>query len=507
MSLAGATLIACFPLLLPVFAPHDPRQMMFPYVAVLDAATAVVCLRLAGGRTSLPRVQWALFGAQFSLRSLGVLLPALRVWTGWPAAMATARVVSITTALATMLCLVAFAVMGRQVRPMKRGLDVGLTAILCGLHFLTVFSPRASAFTGHYLQMSFVVAVFLLFVAQASHLAATTAGERTFTNVARMYLLARVVLLFFNSMVNYTWLSVPHELPFDLLFGVPQLTFVLMVVFRPLVRPLHRPLRTPPVFVQNLLPSMTLLGVIALALYVFRDHPFVAGSAMLLAVILFIARTHLLYQRMLAEQQALLRRAGHLQELASRDALTGIGNRRWLEERAARLLVRKIPQALLLVDTDQFKLINDTFGHHVGDDLLTRIADTLMQETEIFEDCVCARLGGDEFVVLLPGTSAQQAEEIAQRVRLELETASVQQGSQTSTVSIGVAASSGTVALPALLQLADEALYRAKSQGRNLVEVSREDATFFLPDQERSSARRLRKYPIAADSVATHSML
>jgi diguanylate cyclase (GGDEF)-like protein len=501
--LAAATLIAAVPLLIPVLALHDPRMLMFPYVAVLDTLAAVVCVRLACRRSSLLRLQWILFAAHFVLRSVSVWIPTLRVWTGWPGSSGTSWIVSWSSALSTMLCLLVFTAAGRQVRRLKRGVDVCLTAILCGLHFLAVFSTDASGFTGHYLQMSFAVAVFLVLVAQASYVGATTTGEQNFTQIARVYLLARVVLLFFNSIVNYTWLPTPRELPFDLLFGVPQLAFLLMVFWYPPTTQIHRPLRTPRLVIQTLLPSMILLGVIALALTVFREHMYLADCAMLLAVILFIVRTHLLYQRMLREQQRLLKRAGYLEALASRDALTGIGNRRWLEEMADDLLVKSIPNALLLVDTDQFKSINDTFGHQAGDDLLKMIAEVMLKETEVVEDCVCVRLGGDEFVALLPGTRMHQAVEIAQQVRKRIEAVSTQFGHQTTTVSVGVAAGSGQVTLPNLLQLADEALYRAKSEGRNIVEISSEDATSFQSRRERPDGRRFRKDRIAdASAVA-----
>jgi diguanylate cyclase (GGDEF)-like protein len=399
-----------------------------------------------------------------------------------------------------MFCLLLFTAVGRQIRPLKRGVDVGLTAILCGLHFLSVFSPDTAGFTGHYLQMSFAVAAFLVLVAHAAYLSATTTAEQNFTQVARAYLLARVFLLFFNSIVNYTWLSAPRELPFDLLFGVPQLVFLLMLFSYPPTTQMNRPLRTPRLVVQTLLPSMILLGVIALALTVFTRHMYLADSAMLLAVILFIVRTHLLYQRMLTEQQQLLKRAGYLEALASQDALTGIGNRRWLEEMAGDLLVKNIPNALLLMDTDKFKSINDTFGHKAGDDLLKMIAEVLLKETEAVEDCVCVRIGGDEFVALLPGIGVQQAQDIAQHVRQRIESVSTLYGHQTTTVSVGVATGSGQVTLPNLLQLADEALYRAKSEGRNVVEISREDATYFQPRQERQGGRRFRKDRIVDSS-------
>jgi diguanylate cyclase (GGDEF)-like protein len=117
----------------------------------------------------------------------------------------------------------------------------------------------------------------------------------------------------------------------------------------------------------------------------------------------------------------------------------------------------------------------------------------LLKQSEVVEDCVCVRLGGDEFVVLLPTTATEQARQVAEQVRLQVESETAQHGPRTSTVSIGIAAGSAQPKLSALLQLADEALYRAKSKGRNLVQASDEDATDFQLEQSRINSRRFRR--------------
>jgi diguanylate cyclase (GGDEF)-like protein len=159
------------------------------------------------------------------------------------------------------------------------------------------------------------------------------------------------------------------------------------------------------------------------------------------------------------------------------DPLTGITNRRGFFEIGERLLARarfgKEPVALVIFDLDQFKRINDQFGHAIGDDVLVafcRLAAAQLRPHDLF-----ARLGGEEFVTLLPNTAAQDALWLAERVRAAIEASSHTVGEHVvrMTVSVGVAAlNEGTTALDAFLSVADYALFRAKSAGRNRVELS-----------------------------------
>jgi diguanylate cyclase (GGDEF)-like protein len=154
------------------------------------------------------------------------------------------------------------------------------------------------------------------------------------------------------------------------------------------------------------------------------------------------------------------------------DSLTGVPNRRacmaqraWLMH---RLATGERPVALLLLDLDRFKDINDHFGHSAGDRVLVefcRIATALLRPTDFF-----ARIGGEEFACLLPNTAHQHAISIGERVRAAFAATPHIVGAEsiTASVSIGVAVSGGSVAdLTSLMLLADRALYAAKSGGRN----------------------------------------
>jgi diguanylate cyclase (GGDEF)-like protein len=129
--------------------------------------------------------------------------------------------------------------------------------------------------------------------------------------------------------------------------------------------------------------------------------------------------------------------------------------------------------SLMMIDLDHFKLVNDTYGHPIGDEALRSTARVLQREARTVD--VVARYGGEEFVVMLPETQEEGAVAVAERIRIRIAEQAILPGASYDkarvTVSIGVAAvPSARVNAPEdLLALADEALYRAKAEGRNRV--------------------------------------
>jgi diguanylate cyclase (GGDEF)-like protein len=166
------------------------------------------------------------------------------------------------------------------------------------------------------------------------------------------------------------------------------------------------------------------------------------------------------------------------------DPLTGVTNRRGFFQMGARLLMRtriaNQPAASIMFDLDNFKTINDKFGHGAGDDILVafcRLATAQLRANDLF-----GRIGGEEFASLLPNTTQQDALWLAERVRAAVESASLSVGGHTirATVSVGVALSNdSTPDLNEILEAADQALYRAKALGRNRVELSTDSATLW----------------------------
>ncbi|MFK7603468.1 diguanylate cyclase [Deinococcus sp. SM5_A1] len=172
-------------------------------------------------------------------------------------------------------------------------------------------------------------------------------------------------------------------------------------------------------------------------------------------------------------------RAEALAEAALRDPLTGAPNRTRAMQVLADLHGRARqdrPSAVALLDLDLFKRVNDTFGHLVGDAVLTGV--TRLLNAELREQDLLARLGGEEFIVILPDVSAQQAEMVCMRLRDSLQSASwetLAPGLVTSG-SFGVAVLDGGQDITSVLMNADQALYAAKAAGRNTVRVAANQA-------------------------------
>jgi diguanylate cyclase (GGDEF)-like protein len=161
-------------------------------------------------------------------------------------------------------------------------------------------------------------------------------------------------------------------------------------------------------------------------------------------------------------------------EEAGYDALTGLANRRQFDERTAMLYSSSrrhhVDVAVLMIDIDNFKDVNDRFGHQVGDRVLKVVADCV--RTCLRSEDVGARWGGEEFAIVLPFTGLDGATNLAERLRNMIALSAIDVGGSetlTATVSIGVAAEVDGVDPDGLLQLADVALYWAKERGRNCV--------------------------------------
>lgn len=154
------------------------------------------------------------------------------------------------------------------------------------------------------------------------------------------------------------------------------------------------------------------------------------------------------------------------------DPLTGLLNRKALTDRFAELAEQAAltgePVALVMCDVDEFKTVNDAHGHERGDAVLKDLAYVIRRSLRSFE--LVYRLGGDELLIVLPGATAATARDLAEAVRAAIEAA--RPGGLDVTVSIGVASAHGGVAFDALFRDADDALYRAKHDGRNRVALA-----------------------------------
>ena len=162
----------------------------------------------------------------------------------------------------------------------------------------------------------------------------------------------------------------------------------------------------------------------------------------------------------------------HFERAATVDGLTGLRNRRWLEDFFARQLTRSMrearPVSLLIIDVDDFRSVNERHGHLIGDAVLCRVAQVLAMRLRPQD--LLARYGGDEFALLLPDTDIDEAVTIGDRLCTSLVATSKEPQHDPlppTTLSIGVGTARLSDSLSALLSVADAALYRAKHGGKN----------------------------------------
>lgn len=170
-----------------------------------------------------------------------------------------------------------------------------------------------------------------------------------------------------------------------------------------------------------------------------------------------------------------------IREKIHTDTLTGLHNRRYMDD----CLVREVERcqnrrhmlSVLMIDIDYFKSYNDLYGHLEGDRMLSRIGKLLKASIRDYEQAF--RFGGEEFVILLPDTGTEEATMVAERIRMRFETlvfnvpahSGNPEGRESRTLSVGVASYQDGLGAVELIELADQALYRAKNDGRNRVMV------------------------------------
>ncbi|MEN5241134.1 sensor domain-containing diguanylate cyclase [Pseudomonas atacamensis] len=173
-------------------------------------------------------------------------------------------------------------------------------------------------------------------------------------------------------------------------------------------------------------------------------------------------------QAMLAGVQLLQAKLGHLNQQVLTDPMTGLANRRAMDQELRRLERSGQTYSVLSLDIDHFKRVNDTFGHDKGDLAIKQVAHTLQTYSRV-GDLAC-RAGGEEFLLILPQTDVESASAIAERIRQAVATSDIPTVGRI-TASIGVATCEHLpTTAEIVLKKADECLYRAKQGGRNRVE-------------------------------------
>ncbi len=263
------------------------------------------------------------------------------------------------------------------------------------------------------------------------------------------------------------------------LAGVVILVGSLLPVRRLMVQLATGPMRRR----WTLLVGLILLFILGYLTYaaVFWNRPS-AWADLIVPVIFFCGAWFVWLTCWLALQTVIdVRYLARLEHEGITDALTGLYNRRYLdrrlEEEFARAQRHALPLAILLLDIDHFKRINDTYGHPVGDQVLSALGRLTLKTLRTSD--IAARYGGEEFLVIAFSTSADAAAALAERWRQWVESHALALAGATSpeqairvTASVGVAALGPEVdSVRKLVERADQALYRAKQAGRNRVVV------------------------------------
>lgn len=290
-----------------------------------------------------------------------------------------------------------------------------------------------------------------------------------------------------DSLLAAVW-RLPKGGIFELLWSVPFVYMGWQALGLPIIqekRPRHHLENKAALLLRSFFPLVISCTLFALAVSVAREY-FYTGLCTILLLLMVqgvhsgvIQVNYLLGQASLVTKEKELRAANlELERQSMLDPLTGIPNRRFFsdafEAEWKRALRKNEPIALLMLDLDFFKGINDTHGHVYGDECLVRIAKALGQELHRAVDVV-ARYGGEEFIILLPDTDLEGAGTVAAGVQSAIgELGIVNKVSpfdQQLTVSIGIAAMlpSSQISRGELIAYADRALYRAKREGRNRI--------------------------------------
>ncbi len=251
---------------------------------------------------------------------------------------------------------------------------------------------------------------------------------------------------------------------------------------------------------RSRLPTMLVFASAAILMFIRAltagIAPFPVGASTLdpvwLAVFSYLAVGHVLFASVFFLAMTMERREAEQRSFALSDPLTSLLNRRAFGDFAQRMVRRsglRDPMALLVLDLDHFKQVNDQHGHEVGDRMLKAFAEA--SEDSVRPTDQLFRMGGEEFCFVLSSTSLDEAIAVAERIRRAFEGVAVEtaSGPAATTVSIGIAATSFAIDIEVLLAAADAAMYEAKSRGRNRVVVA-EPSTLLRGEPDASPLRR-----------------
>jgi diguanylate cyclase (GGDEF)-like protein len=444
---------------------------------------AAACIPFALREKDTLRLRWLLFAAVCFIDAIYFLKSALAQFGWWHWGQRETWLAGMAAVSSSLMLLAATMFFSRASRGMVV-LDAMQALLFGGLRFALVTPYTGKAvFYQHHLIISTALLGFYFVTAMTALLGSGSRGERQFLRLFTIFLGLQFVACVLMNQVSYVWFH--HELAsaWDIPETIFNMAFAVMAVLvfgrtemsKLVSNNFSSGEPQPTLFVRNLMPSFLAFGNVALGLLVMLEYPLVGVLAILIAPLGYVFRTALLQSQDAREREVLGEANRELEQLTTRDALTGAGNRRSVVSALAHCMESKKLEtvSLLLVDADWFKQANDNHGHQYGDEVLVRIASVLRSAAETVPHGHCARLGGDEFALLLPNLDAARALEFAEEIRLRVSDLKLQAGEHSISISLGVTAARLTAGLnfESLMSRADEALYRAKSMGRDRVEM------------------------------------
>jgi diguanylate cyclase (GGDEF)-like protein len=481
--LAGAFLVlhALVPVLVPAHASSAASYLFIVLAPALAMLTALQRARHAGFS---PAAGWSLAAAAMLLWTLGAAASARQeLWLG-NADLTPRDSMLLYVLFGVPLAWAIASVWGQREARMVRAIDAVLATTLGVLFFVYTWALGSAGELATDAQLKLMVWMFdaenaflFLGVLVRWH-AADSPEERNFFSAMSGYL----GLYLAAAVLNNHWITVNPDpqlgFSLDVVSSAPFMLFIVLARRVPAAgATFRRPPRRRVQYAQSASPLCMAIALLLLGLVLVKTRYEVGCAGILIAVLGYGLRSTLSELRHIETVDGLRDDQRSLEALAWNDALTGVANRRAFDaalDRESRRAGRgHHVLSLLMIDIDEFKRLNDHYGHVVGDQCLRRVARELQQLVQRPADLL-ARYGGEEFVVLLADTERQGATQLAQILckaveAMQLENVDSKAGIVTISVGVASATPVGEMSPAGLIQAADAALYRAKQAGRNRV--------------------------------------
>ncbi len=460
LSSAGLAIGLLFLLFIPPFTQviTDSPRLVFLLPCLATAMAAITCIVMSRSHWGLATARWTYLCLHFLCRIAATVL-AIPAAASYVPADAYGWLVAGVSSAAVLFLLLALTSLHRRRDFAIRAVDTALILLLT----LTGLPEAKRLMTDdRALHAPVLMLFFLCLTAAASYLSSASRSNVQFSALVARYLIAAFIA---RSLVTAAASSAFGTTLLYLALAAGPLFFCWDANRVLKLRGVHAAGRQPGAFTHNLLPSLLTFGAATIASIALAPTPRIQRADMLLVILLFLTRTHLLYREHLHERDSLRHTAMELERQANEDPKTGIGNRKWLAERFDTLspLPRNFPMAMFLLDIDGFSQVNQNFNYGVGDTVLRAVAAQLLEFAEQNPHAVCARLRGDEFALLLPRCNPDALQGMSDTLRYAVRDIRFDFGYRAS-VSIGVSTIRHGATLKQLLEEADEALFSSRSQ-------------------------------------------